>query len=313
MNGLKKMSFATVVLLCLAVCSVHAQEKKEPKYPESVPEPTMREVSYGSHERHVMDVWLADSKKPTPLVFVIHGGGWMGGTKERLKTFVDTSALLDAGISVVAINYRLIPMAGEVQPPVKVPLNDAARALQFVRTQAEEWNFDKTRIGAAGGSAGACTALWLALHDDLAEPNASDPVSRESTHFNCLGLMFPQTSLDPVQMKAWIPNSKYGAHAFGRKNFAEFLTDRDEILPWIQEYSPYGLLRSDAPPSCLFYKAPPALGEEQKDPTHSASFGVKFQERCHELGVECALVYPGADVPYATPTDYFIQTLKDNP
>jgi acetyl esterase/lipase len=308
------MNFVAIALLCLAGLSVHAQEKKAPNYPSIVPEPTLREVSYGAHERHVMDVWLADSKKPTPLVFVIHGGGWMGGTKERLKTFVDTSALLDAGISVVAINYRLIPMADGVEPPVKIPIYDAARALQFVRTQAEEWNFDKTRIGAAGGSAGACTALWLALHDDLAEPNASDPVARESTHFNCLGLMFPQTSLDPAQMKAWIPNSKYGAHAFGRKNFAEFLTDRDEILPWIQEYSPYGLLRSDAPPSCLFYKAPPALGEEQKDPTHSANFGVKFQERCHELGVECALVYPGVDpASYATPTDYFIQTLKDNP
>jgi len=298
------------VFCVLAVLSVHAKEKKPLSYPSSVPKPTLRGVSYGEHERQVMDVWLADSKKPTPLVFVIHGGGWMGGTKERLKTFVDAAALLDAGISVVAINYRLIPMADGVEPPVKISLYDAARALQFVRTQAEEWNFDKTRVGAAGGSAGACTALWMALHDDLADPASADPVSRESTHFNCLGLMFPQTSLDPAQMKEWIPNSKYGAHAFGRKNVAEFLADQDEILPWIEEYSPYGLLSSDAPPSCLFYKAPPALGEEQKDPTHSANFGVKFQERCRELGVECALVYPGAaPASYATPTDYFIQTL----
>jgi len=126
--------------------------------------------------------------------------------------------------------------------------------------------------------------------------------------------MFPQTSLDPLQMKAWIPNNWYGAHAFGmpvKRSFPGFLANRDEILPWIEEYSPYGLLSSDAPPSCLFYKAPPALGEEQQDPTHSANFGVKFQERCHELGVECTVVYPGAaSALYGTPTDYFIQTLK---
>ena len=297
-----------VPMMCM-LFSVHAKEKKPPSYPATVPVPTKSEVSYGTHERHVMDVWLAESDKPTPLVFVIHGGGWMGGSKERVKTFVDASALLDAGISVVAINYRLISMAEGVEPPVKVPLCDAARALQFVRTKANEWNFDKTRVGAAGGSAGACTALWLALHNDLAEPDSEDPVSRESTRFKCLGLMFPQTSLDPAQMKEWIPNSKYGGHAFGRKNFAEFLAGRDELLPWIAEYSPYALLSAAAPPSCLFYRASPAIGEEQKDPTHSANFGIKFQERCRELGVECHVVYPEADASYATPTDYFIQTL----
>ena len=39
-------------------------------------------------------------------------------------------------------------------PPVKAPLEDAARALQFVRSKAAEWNIDKKRIGATGGSAG---------------------------------------------------------------------------------------------------------------------------------------------------------------
>ena len=60
------------------------------------------------------------------------------------------------GISVVSINYRLIPdaIAGHVTPPVKACLEDAARALQFVRSKAAEWHIDKTRIGGCGGSAG---------------------------------------------------------------------------------------------------------------------------------------------------------------
>ena len=52
---------------------------------------------------------------------------------------------------------------------MKACVTDAARALQFVRSKAAEWNLDKTRIGATGGSAGACSSLWLAFHDDLAE------------------------------------------------------------------------------------------------------------------------------------------------
>jgi len=69
------------------------------------------------------------------------------------------------------------------------PLGDAARALQFVRSKAAEWNIDKTRIGATGGSAGACSSLWLAFHDDLADPKSSDPVARESTRLLCAAVI----------------------------------------------------------------------------------------------------------------------------
>jgi acetyl esterase/lipase len=132
-----------------------------PVYDESVPKPTLSGIRYGNHERHILDFWKAESKSPTPLVFVIHGGAWKGGEKERVHRFADVQKLLDAGISVVAINYRLMKhIDGEgIMPPVNAPMYDAARALQFVRTKARDWNIDKQRIGAAGGSAGACTSL----------------------------------------------------------------------------------------------------------------------------------------------------------
>ena len=133
--------------------------KQIPVYAATVPSPTWVNIRYGEHERHVLDFWKADSDKPTPLVFVIHGGGWKEGSKERLDRFVDTCSLLNAGISVVAINYRLMRHTDGAEPPVKVPLYDAARALQFVRNKANEWNIDKARIGAAGGSAGGCSSL----------------------------------------------------------------------------------------------------------------------------------------------------------
>ncbi len=280
-------------------------------YEKNVPTPTHSGVEYGSHERHVLDFWQAASDKPTPLVMVIHGGGWTGGSKERLNRFADVPALLQAGISVAAINYRLMKHSQDVEPPVKAPLHDAARALQFLRSNADEWNVDKARIGAAGGSAGACSSLWLAYHDDLADPNSADPIARESTRLWCVAVNSPQTTLDPEQMKAWTPNSRYGGHAFGKKNFAQFLAERESILPWIAEYSPYALVTRDDPPACLFYGKPPAMGEAQKDPTHSANFGVGLQKRCKELGVDCKVVYPGAaGAKYRTPTEFHIATLK---
>ncbi|HCN30410.1 MAG TPA: lipase [Verrucomicrobiales bacterium] len=309
------------LLLCLPTLALSAaapktkapaKKKAAPANP-AVVKPTMANVPYGTHERHILDFWKAESATPTPLVFVIHGGGWQSGEKERVNKFVSVEDLLAQGISVVAINYRLMKHAAEdkVTPPVKAPLHDAARALQFVRSKAAEWNIDKTRVGAAGGSAGACSSLWLAFHDDLADPASSDPVARESSRLQCAAVTGAQTTLDPQQMKEWTPNSRYGGHAFGIGSFAEFLAGREKILPWIAEYSPYALVTADDPPVYLIYSAPPALGQDQKDPTHTSNFGVKLQEHCVATKVPCELVYPGAtDVKHTTPTAFFIATLK---
>ena len=204
-----------------------------PAYADTVPQPTLSSVRYGPHERHILDFWKAESATPTPLLFVIHGGGWTGGSKERLDRFADPKAILAAGISIAAINYRYVPQAVEagIEPPVKAPLHDAARALQFVRSKAAEWNLDKARVGAAGGSAGACSSLWLAFHDDLADPGSDDPVARESSRLWCAAVTGAQTTLDPQQMKQWTPNSRYGGHAFGLNGFPAFLAGREKILP----------------------------------------------------------------------------------
>lgn len=286
----------------------------KPSYDAGVPATTFAEVPYGEHERQVLDFWKADSDKPTPLVFIIHGGGWQAGSKERAQRFADVKALLENGISVAAINYRFVRQGVEagIEPPVKAPLHDAARALQFVRSKAIEWNVDKERIGAAGGSAGACSSLWLAFHDDLADADNEEPVARESTRLWCAAVIGAQTSLDPQQMKTWTPNSRYGSHAFGLPGFKQFLDARKDILPWIAEYSPYALVSQDDPPIYLQYSTPPAIGMPQKDPTHTSNFGLKLQEQCVALGVRCELFYPGvSDVEHESATSYLISTLKE--
>lgn len=280
-------------------------------YPKNPP-PTQANVRYGEFERDVFDFWQAKSDKPTPLLFFIHGGGWMGGDKAGIAV----EPFLKEGISVASINYRYISQAQDVVPPVKAPLHDAARALQHVRSKAVEWNIDKDRIGASGGSAGACSSLWLAFHPDMADPKSSDPIARESTRLWTAAVNGAQTTLDPKQMREWTPNSKYGGHAFSKngefKNFDDFVAARERILPWIAEYSPYALVSSDDPAVYLYYSAPPALGQDQKDPTHTSNFGVKLQEHCKANGVACDLVYPGVtDVKYKTINDYLIAKLKE--
>src|SRR3954463_3986640 len=126
-----RVLLGAALVLGLVAMSLEAQEtktteKKVEKKVEKKPAipPTHGNVSYGKHERNVLDFWQAKSDKPTPIVVCIHGGGWKGGDKSsyygRVKTF------LDAGISMATINYRLMKQADEekVVPPVKAPLED---------------------------------------------------------------------------------------------------------------------------------------------------------------------------------------------
>ncbi len=280
--------------------------------------PTFKDVAYGKHPKQVLHFWKADSVKPAPLLVFIHGGSWTGGSRTDQRFCALLPHMLKAGISVASVEYRFIQEAAadQVVPPVKGCLLDAARALQFLRGKAGEWGFDKTRVALSGGSAGACSSLWLAFHDDLADPQSADSVARESTRVLCAAVAIAQTTLDPQQMREWTPNSVYGGHAFGiggrgAKAFDEFLASREKVLPWIAEYSPYALVTTDDPPVYLSYGTPPALGKVEKDPTHTSNFGVKLQERCKSLGVACELVYPGApEVKHATVQDYLIARLK---
>ncbi len=315
---------ATVAEALGTSSSANSSPAAKAKAARPAPRPTLANVPYGDHPRQVLDFYQAESKDPTPLVVFIHGGGWVNGDKSGVGS-ANVDRLRKEGISVAAINYRFTTQADEagIRPPVKWPLEDAARAIQFLRSKSGEWNIDKTRIGATGGSAGACSSLWLAFHDDMAQPESKDPVARESTRLTCAAVIGAQTSLDPKQLRVWMPNMKYGGHAFGFRKpapqgrdseFQRFYDHREEVLPWIKEYSPFEHAGAGDPPIFLDYPAqnkPAVVGEEQRDPTHSAVMGLTLQEKLRASGVEARLSYPDhKDDQYANPTEFLIAKLK---
>jgi acetyl esterase/lipase len=329
----RRLLALTLACALIALGGGQAQEKKDPKPVEKKPAPkkpvekkpapkkpavppvppTAANLAYGKLERQVLDFWQAKSDKPTPVVFCIHGGGWRGGDKSGYYGTVKT--LLDNGISVVTINYRLMAQADaqKVTPPVKAPLEDAARALQFVRSKAGEWNIDKKRIGATGGSAGGCSSLWLAFHDDMADPKSSDPVARESTRLYCAAVNGAQVSLDPKEVRGWLPNYTYGAHAFGRPDLDAVEKDREMLADWIKEYSPIRHVTKDDPPIGLYYGGVKGakVGESHPDPTHSPILGLMLAEKLKEAGVPVEFhsnTTPNEKLPNATA--FLIDRLK---
>jgi acetyl esterase/lipase len=249
--------------------------------------------------RQKLDVYLAKSSVPTPVAVYIHGGGWQTSDKSNLS---GQRMFLDRGISVIAIDYRYLPLENlsASMPPVAVPLMDAARAIQFIRSKAAEWGLAKNVIGVWGISAGACSALWLATHADMADPSSSDPILRESTRPAYASAILAQTTLDPEQMRAWVgPKLTYGPRAFGitarAGGFEAFLAARKRLLPWIGAYSPAALLNRTSAPIFLDYRDFSLTPCEPIDAyyTHSPQFGIGFLKLASQVGAECYLRYEG--------------------
>ncbi|HLQ46656.1 MAG TPA: alpha/beta hydrolase, partial [Planctomycetaceae bacterium] len=103
--------------------------------------PTQADVKYGNYERNVLDFYQAKSEQPTPLVIYIHGGGFVGGNKNVAPAAV--KGFHDAGISLAAIHYRFVDGKDVIFP---IPQHDGARAVQFLRSKAKEWNIDPKRV-----------------------------------------------------------------------------------------------------------------------------------------------------------------------
>lgn len=172
------------------------------------PAPTIADLKYGPHARNVLDFWQAKADGPAPVVIYIHGGGFVAGDKTMVRQGRLIRQCLDAGVSLVAINYRFL--APNV--PLQDILRDCARAVQFVRAKSVELRIDKTRIAGFGSSAGAGSSLWLAFHDDMADPQNADPVLRESTRLTCAAVFDTQFTYDLPQ---W-------ANRFGEDNRRRF-------------------------------------------------------------------------------------------
>lgn len=247
--------------------------------------PTLRDVKYGPHKRHVLDVWQAKSDRPTPVLVSIHGGGFRNGNKSVEPGVRE--ACLTSGISVVAITYRLSQDA--IAP---AQFDDAARAIQFIRHNAKAWNIDPTRMAATGGSAGAGLSLWLGFHDDLADPDSKDPVQRQSSRLTCVAVSNGQTSYDPRFIRKLIPEPKQvpGADPLGQL-FDVDLSSLDglskEKCALFEEVSPLHHLSKDDVPALLTYKV-----KDSEKPTgiHSPRFGHALKKEMDKLGIRCEVV-----------------------
>jgi acetyl esterase/lipase len=168
------------VLTAAAGDSVSVKSKFAPPPARTAAEPgknrtyirTLLNLAYKSGCKScVLDLALPNESHagPSPLIVVIHGGGWIEGDKSSFASdtygvpgnIVDFARL---GFAAATINYRLSKEA-----PYPAALEDCRAAIRWLREHAAEYQFDSKRIGAYGNSAGGHLALLLGLIEDPAD------------------------------------------------------------------------------------------------------------------------------------------------
>ena len=249
--------------------------------------PTVENARYGPHERNLLDLWHPGTKAPAPIYIFIHGGGFRGGDKRNLPDALLRN-ILDAGIAVASINYRLSDTAR-----YPAAMLDGVRALQYVRWRASEWGLDKTRLAAGGGSAGSGITFWIGFRPDRAQPQSADPVERESTRLTCIASSQAQSSYNPHFIRTILSGGCYKHEAllqfFG---FPPEQFDTPAARQVFDEVDFIHLTSAQSPPVFLWYATPdlpmtPDLSDGHG--IHHPRFGVVLKERLGQLGVACEL------------------------
>jgi acetyl esterase/lipase len=146
------------------------------------------EISYGEvgGEKLVLDVYRPkEATDKRPAVVLIHGGGWRAGSKSDFKEM--GADLATRGFVGFAIKYRFAP---KFTHPAQ--LDDCQLAVRWVRANAEKYQVDSSRVGAAGGSAGGHLSALLGLRDTR---DKNTPLAQFSSKVQCVVDFFGPTDL----------------------------------------------------------------------------------------------------------------------
>ena len=276
----------TGILLAAAACFAQAvNDQNTPPHPPRPP--SISGIRYGPHEMNDFDLYLANSDQPTPVVMYFFPGGFVVGNKNTVNPILlDTCA--KAGITVASVNYRY-----STQAPFPAPFLDAARAVQFLRLHAAEYNIDPRKIALTGASAGADISLWIGFHKDLADPSSSDPVLRQSTRVTSVGAASAQTTLDLRELRKLVGEEGVRNPAFPKLyGLTRDEMESDRAYRLSSEVSAAALLTKDAVPVFLYYTVPnqPITAETKAgDRMHHPIFGFYLKEKMDRLGVACVM------------------------
>ena len=178
--------------------------------------------------------------------------------------------LTAAGYTVFSISHRAAP---RFRYPAAV--EDAQRAVRYVRHHAAQYNIRAERIGAVGGSSGGHLVLMLGVMDGNGDPQDADPVNRESAKVQCVVARAAPAELATMSTGGAAATTSFiGMPAPGRE------TGATEVRVY-REASPISHVTADDPPVLLMHGeadqiVPIGQSEKMEAALRSAGIPVEF-------------------------------------
>jgi acetyl esterase/lipase len=244
-----------LVLLTLAVLSL-AQEA--PSVPDWVS--VEANIPYDEYKETVLDILQpkAASEMKRPGVLVIHGGGWVGGAKERM---VERYCLpyLEKGFVVANVEYRLAKAA---LAPAAV--TDVLNAAAWFRKNAKKYNVNRKRIVVTGGSAGGHLALMVAMTSKGAR---FGPTGKVAAVVNVYGITDVADQLHGPNM---------------RKYAVTWLPEQQDRMDLARRLSPMTYVRKDLPPILTIHG--------DADQTVPYEHGFNLTKALRDVGVDAEMI-----------------------
>ncbi len=159
----------------------------QPQRPEPIPLwPNGAPLAKGSAPADIPSIQIykpAQNLVTGAAVVVCPGGGY--GALADHEGYDYAKFLNGIGITVAVLKYRIAPY----QHPA--PMLDAARAIRYLRSKADELKIDPNRIGIMGSSAGGHLTATAATHFDDGDKNSADPIDRVSSRPDVAILCYP--------------------------------------------------------------------------------------------------------------------------
>jgi len=237
----------------------------------------VRDLIYAKHDGVALTMDVFKPAKPNgAAVIKIISGGWKS----------NHTGISDGGWPKAGYTTFVVVHGSQPRFQVEEIVADLNRAVRFIRSHAAEYGVDPQKLGVTGGSAGGHLSLMLATRGGAGDPNAKDPIDRESSAVQAVACFYPPTDylnwFEDGDDAVGVGRLAAYAGAFGPK--AATPEGRQALG---RELSPIYHVTTQLPPVYIVHG--------DADPQVSITQAHRFYKRCQEIGVKCeVLVRQGA-------------------
>lgn len=203
-----------------------------------------------------LDVFTPQGPTNGAGIIMVVSGGWASSHEGVNSEFFQS--VLDRGYTVFAVVHGSFPKFTVLEA-----ISDLQRAVRYIRYRAADFKIDPQRIGIMGASAGGHLSLMQGMAGTVGNPEATNPVDRESSRVQAVACFYPPTD--------FLNYGKAGENALGRGvlakyraafDFQEFDPQARELVPIIddvrlleiaKQISPAYHVTADDPPTLIIH------------------------------------------------------------